>query len=141
MWSKNFRKCLIGAVYQNLFWESFNNSDYSPDWSMIINENHNTDDTFTKENLIEVYNVFLSKKLSYIENIMKYVNKWDKTFDLIKACLIVFLVEDEINTDPENKLVGHYIKFAQDFAGGENPALVHAVISKILEAKSTPIEI
>jgi transcription termination factor NusB len=136
-WSKNFRKCIIGAVYQNIFWESFNNSEYIPEWSMLMTENHNNEDTFTEEQLSEVYDIFLSKKAICIEKITKYVSKWDKTFDLIKACLIVFLIEDELNTDVENKLVGHYIKFAQDFAGGENPALVHAVISKVLEENST----
>lgn len=136
MWSKNFRKCIIGAVYQNLFWESFNNSEYKAEWSMLLAEHHKEDDHFDETDLQLVYDTFLSKKVSYIERITKYVNKWDKTFDLVKASLIVFLIEHDQNTDPENKLVGHYIKFAQDFAGGENPALVHAVISKVLEEKS-----
>lgn len=133
MWSKNFRKCIIGVVYQNLFWESFNNSEYVPDWPILLAQHHNDEDTFNESDLQSIYSTFLSQKSYYIERITKYVNKWDKTFDLIKACLIVFLIEHDQNTDPENKLVGHYIKFAQDFAGGENPALVHAVISKVLE--------
>jgi transcription termination factor NusB len=132
-WSKNFRKCIIGSVYQNLFWDSFNNNHYTPDWEMIIDQNRNVEDVISIEELASVYDLFLSRKPIYIEQITQYVNKWDKTFDLVKACLIVFLIENEINTDKEAKLVGHYIKFAQDFAGGENPALVHAVISKVLE--------
>jgi transcription termination factor NusB len=133
MWSKNFRKCIIGSVYQNLFWESFNNSQYKPDWENLLDQNKDDDTIILKDDLSSVYSLFISKKDTYINKITKYVNKWDKTFDLIKACLIVFLIENELNIDKNSKLVGHYIKFAQDFAGGENPALVHAVISKVLE--------
>jgi transcription termination factor NusB len=133
MWSKNFRKCIIGSVYQNLFWDSFNSNQYDPDWTTLVDQNKNDEDIISQEDLSKVYSLFLGKKSLYIDQITKYINKWDKTFDLIKACLIVFLIENEINTDDDAKLVGHYIKFAQDYAGGENPALVHAVISKILE--------
>jgi transcription termination factor NusB len=133
MWSKNFRKCLIGAVYQNLFWDSLNSTQYSPDWSILVDQNKNIEESIVEEDLSSMYDLFVTKKTFYIDTITKHVNKWDKTFDLIKACLIVFIIENEVNTDKEAKLVGHYIKFAQDFAGGENPALVHAVISKILE--------
>ena len=136
MWSKNFRKCVIGAVYQNLFWCSFNGNTYTPDWTMLMNEHKNSEDIFTVEDLDLAYQDFVSNKDTYITNITEYVSKWDKTFDLVKACLIVFLIEKNADPSPESKLVGHYIKFAQDFAGGENPALVHAVISKILEDKS-----
>ncbi|MBC7472015.1 MAG: hypothetical protein H7196_01990 [candidate division SR1 bacterium] len=133
MWPKNFRKCVIASVYQNLFWDSFNGSEYIPDWTVLINEIKNEDIEFTESDLIKVYNIYLSNKEIYIDQIIKHINKWDKTFDIIKACLIVFLLESNLNEDKEAKLVGHYIKFAQDFAGGENPALVHAVISKMIE--------
>lgn len=133
MWSKNFRKCIIASVYQNLFWDSFNGSQYTLDWTGLINENKTENIEFTEKDLFKIYTIFLSNKENYINKITKYVNKWDKTFDIIKACLIVFLLEHELNQDNDARLVGHYIKFAQDFAGGENPALVHAVISKMIE--------
>jgi transcription termination factor NusB len=136
MWSKGFRKCIICAVYQQLFWESFNNTSYKPNWEMIASQNKKDDDVFTDSDLDNTFSVFTNNKPIFVEKITQYINKWDKTFDIVKACLLVFLMELDAKPDDNTKVVGNYIKFAQEFAGGENPSLVHAVISKILEDKS-----
>jgi transcription termination factor NusB len=139
MWSKNFRKCLIGAIYQNLFWASFNETEYKPEWESLMAENYNQEiDKFKDQDLQKAYNVFLTNKADFTKNLKSFANQWERTFDLIQACLYAFETEyliSQLPPEEKNKMIGSYIKFAQDFAGGDNPALVHAVMSRVVESK------
>jgi transcription termination factor NusB len=139
MWSKNFRKCLIGAIYQNLFWASFNETEYKPEWESLMAENYNQEiDKFKDQDLQKAYNVFLTNKADFTTNLKSFANQWERTFDLIQACLFAFETEyliSQLPPEEKNKMIGSYIKFAQDFAGGDNPALVHAVMSRVVESK------
>jgi transcription termination factor NusB len=139
MWSKNFRKCLIGAIYQNLFWASFNETEYKPEWESLMAENYNSEvDKFKAPDLQRAYKVFLANKADFTDNLKSFANQWERTFDLIQACLFAFETEyfiSELPSEEKNKMIGSYIKFAQDFAGGDNPALVHAVMSRVVESK------
>jgi transcription termination factor NusB len=138
-WSKRFRKILISGIYQHLLWTGIATPAYVPNWETIILEHSSDDETITMDALEEEYQYFLSHEREYLEILQKYIKKWNMTFDIIKAILYVFLIEKQslaqANEAEIKRITSIYIKFAQDFAGGENPGLVHAVISNILSAK------
>ncbi len=134
MWNKQFRKALIAAIYQHLFWSGFTKTHVDPNWQQICSEIFKEDQPYSEKELQSTYELFIEKEVYYTNLLQQYVSKWDKTFDIIKACFYCFLIElGERKNEPDLKLVGTYIKFGQDFAGGDNPGLVHAVLSNILE--------
>ncbi len=140
MWDKFFRAAMVNTVYQDIFWKNIE----------IVNE---IDTDFIveqmKKNLseksLESFNVDtkqLDEKLveceaNYTEHkkfLLKYLEGWYKTYDIVKAILFVFLIE---RMDAESKgldigdVVGKYIKLTQDIVGGKSTSLVHAILSKI----------
>jgi transcription termination factor NusB len=134
MWTKSFRKCLIGAIYQHLFWKSFSEVDYTPNWEDLTKAIYKEDETITTKDLEFKFKNFLKNQEQYSSILHKYITKWDKTFDIMKAALFCFIIEYADRKNEEDlHILGVYIKFAQDYAGGENPALIHAVISKMIE--------
>jgi transcription termination factor NusB len=134
MWTKSFRKCLIGAIYQHLFWKSFSEVEYTPNWEDLSKVVYKEDETISITDLESVFQTFLSKKEEYSVVLHKYITRWDKTFDIMKAALFCFMIEyAERKSEDDLHILGVYIKFAQDYAGGENPALIHAIISKMIE--------
>jgi transcription termination factor NusB len=134
MWTKHFRKSIIAAIYQNLFWQSLSGSVYIPDWENVTKEVYTEDEVVSIKELQACYNRFITSKETSTSLLQEYITKWDKTFDIVKAALFCFLLEysDRKNED-DLHILGNYIKFAQDFAGGENPGLIHAVMSKMIE--------
>lgn len=136
MWTKPFRKSLISGVYENIFRTSLEGIATDIDWHMIAEEYSNDEQSVNVDDLSKVYEHIQSEHDKYVLSIKKYSKHWDRTYDIIKACLIVFLGELEYTKKTtgsyEQNLVGKYIRLAQDFAGGENPALVHAIASKLL---------
>jgi transcription termination factor NusB len=134
MWTKSFRKCLIGAIYQHLFWKSFSEVEYTPNWEDLSKVVYKEDETISITDLESAFQTFLSKKEEYSLVLHKYITRWDKTFDIMKAALFCFMIEyAERKAEADLHILGVYIKFAQDYAGGENPALIHAIISKMIE--------
>jgi transcription termination factor NusB len=134
MWTKSFRKCLIGAIYQHLFWKSFSEVDYTPNWDDLTKVVYKEDETISVTDLENAFQTFLSKKEEFSVVLHKYITRWDKTFDIMKAALFCFMIEYvERKGEDDLHILGVYIKFAQDYAGGENPALIHAIISKMIE--------
>jgi transcription termination factor NusB len=137
MWSKTFRKSLISAIYEDLFSESLDQFDHNePSWSQIIEENETQENPLILDNLVEVFVFYKNNKSEIIDTIQPLMTTWHKTFDLVKACLVCFCVEvqytQEQSQEIDTGIVGKYIRLTQSFAGGENPALVHAVTSKLL---------
>ena len=72
---------------------------------------------------------------------------WNKTFPIVKACLFTFLLEKDYlrstQSDVESKeVVSKYIRLSEDLVGGQNVALVHAILSKVtgssIETKTEP---
>jgi transcription termination factor NusB len=134
MWTKSFRKCLIGAIYQHLFWKSFSEVDYTPNWEDLTKVVYKEDEAISIVDLESAFQTFLTKKEEYSVVLHKYITRWDKTFDIMKAALFCFMIEyAERKGEDDLHILGVYIKFAQDYAGGENPALIHAIISKMIE--------
>lgn len=136
MWTKVFRKALISVVYQDIFSisiEGLNKNDF--DLDLVISEYSTQDTPILIDEIKEVLDFYNQDNNYYSEIVKKYLNKWDKTYDLIKATLVVFTLEllyaKEHNIYIQGNLVGKYVRLAQDFVGGDNPGLVHAVASKI----------
>jgi transcription termination factor NusB len=134
MWTKSFRKCLVGAIYQNLFWETFSGVMYVPNWQILVDELSKEGDEISVEDLENGYQKYLDSKEHSSKILHSYISKWDKTFDIMKAALYCFIIEySERKNEPDLHLLGQYIKYAQDFAGGENPSLIHAIMSRMIE--------
>jgi transcription termination factor NusB len=138
MWTKAFRKSLISAIYEDLFSESLESFVHDePSWFQIIEENESSDDPMSLQDLMDVFDFYRTHKSSIISTIKPLMTTWHKTFDLVKACLVCFCVEvmytKENNQKLDDGIVGKYIRLTQSFAGGENPALVHAVTSKLMQ--------
>ena len=136
LWTKAFRRSFISAVYVDIFADSVEGLSKEPEWSVIVSEFSTEEDTLKQVEVIEIFEYYQAHREESLALIRKYMNSWDKTYDLIKACLVCLVVEIKYlqRTDrpvPAN-LVGKYIRLAQDFAGGDNPGLVHAVGSKIM---------
>ena len=138
MWTKNFRRALISAVYQDIFTTALDEVGVSIiDLKGICNEYSSTETPLVQSELEGVFDVYRSKTASYTERIKSKLTSWDKTYPLIKATLISFALEIDLaaeNTvELEPNIVNKYVRLAQEFAGGDNPGLVHAVASKIFD--------
>lgn len=136
MWTKAFRKSLISGIYQTIFRQSLEGLEKSVNWDVIVDEYSTSEIEVKKDDLEKVF-VYVDKNFdSYITSIQKYSKNWNRTFDVIKACLVALIVEIEYKKDSnesiETTVVGKYIRLAQDFAGGDNPGLVHAIGSKLV---------
>lgn len=144
MWSKAFRKSLISAIYEDLFSESLDEfSHLEPSWLAIIEEYETAENPLEVEKLVETFVFYKTHKTDIIDTIQPFMTTWHKTFDLVKACLVCFCVEVMLSKTNNNELdpgvIGKYIRITQSFAGGENPSLVHAVTSKLLEFYNKPL--
>ena len=136
LWTKAFRRSLISALYVDIFADSVEGLPKEPNWTVIVSEFSTDQETLRQVEVIEMFEYYQAHRIESLDLVKKYMNSWNKTYDLIKACLVALVIEIKYlqRTDravPAN-LVGKYIRLAQDFAGGDNPGLVHAVGSKIM---------
>ena len=136
LWTKAFRRSLISALYVDIFADSVEGLPKEPNWTVIVSEFSTDQETLRQVEVIEMFEYYQAHRIEFLDLVKKYMNSWNKTYDLIKACLVALVIEIKYlqRTDravPAN-LVGKYIRLAQDFAGGDNPGLVHAVGSKIM---------
>ena len=136
LWTKAFRRSLISALYVDIFADSVEGLPKEPNWAVIVSEFSTDQETLRQVEVIEMFEYYQAHRIEFLDLVKKYMNSWNKTYDLIKACLVALVIEIKYlqRTDravPAN-LVGKYIRLAQDFAGGDNPGLVHAVGSKIM---------
>ncbi|NJK71692.1 MAG: hypothetical protein HC932_05655 [Thermales bacterium] len=134
MWSQATRKVLISSVYEYLFWQKLEDpKEFVIDWSQLTLEHFNEGDVLNQKEFQKVFNTFLSLPDKYLSQVSKFINDWSKTFDLVKAILIVFVIElESFQDEPPKNIISKYIRITQELVGGENPSLVHAVTSKIL---------
>jgi hypothetical protein len=136
-WTKSERYCLFASIYGSLFWAEIN-MDYPLDWSIIQGNNLYNEDAPSNDWLDFRFDIFSENKEVYIADIKNYLTDWSKTFNIVKAILITFLIELDEATVETNELdvnfIGKYI--------GENTPLVHAIISKMIAQKGIilPVE-
>ncbi len=141
MWEKNFRVALFTAVYQKLFQSDFVDAGIAWNWEIVLN-NLKVEEA-SKMPKVQDLSCRLedlgTNQEKYQNLLQKYLQSWDRTYDIVKAILLTYLQELsemkesgslEVNS---NEIVSKYIRLTQEYIGGENTALVHAVASNILE--------
>jgi transcription termination factor NusB len=137
MWDKYFRLCLFMAVYQELFAEELG-ADLGLEWDFILETVENPQDRPSSKELAKSMASLRLKREQYELLLKKYLHSWERTYETVKAMLLTFLEELSKLREVEEKselieLVGKYVRLTQDYIGGENTALVHAVASNIVE--------
>ncbi len=134
MWEKSFRYSVFAALYQVLFWnETTGSEEFNLD---VILENLKDEEKPDKDKLTLVIARFFDKKAEYTDTLKTYLKDWDKTFAVVKACLYTYILEIEelSSTDPQpalDTIITKYIRLSEDHIGGQNVALVHAILSKV----------
>lgn len=138
MWDKSFRFSLFAGIYEALFWEEQeSHGTNSIDWSIITAQLGHAETQPSVTLLQACLDTFLANQTSYTQILKKHLNSWNKTYLIVRACLYCFLTEkDYLQRNnvayDESKLVGRYLRLSEDLIGGQNVALVHAVISKLV---------
>jgi hypothetical protein len=139
MWTKEVRLAVCSSIYEDIFWHSV----VAQDKTVIKIDEEFVEDVikvFTQQDkkmyelAIESYK--LKGQQYYLELLKPYIEDWKKTFDIVQAILISFVLEREYYTQHNETIsaqdyAGKYIKVTQDLVGGGNTGLVHAIISKI----------
>jgi len=145
LWTKNFSLCLCIAVYQKLTLKSWSESIDAIDWSLIFEELGVSVDKpdLTALNLQLDY---IWRNLSQLEQILgKFLDQPKKTHPFVKAVLLVFLAELlHLGAQPKLEitdqqldrlaLIKKYVRITQNYIGAENPSLVYAVATKLIQA-------
>jgi transcription termination factor NusB len=133
VWDKSVRQILFTVIYEYLFWGQ-NFDDSQIDWDLIYTLNK-----FEYEEAIDeaqdLFKKFLETEQELEDGVKPYMQNWDKTFDIVRAVLFTAQMElasNYLTIEEKEKIVGKYIHLTQDMIGGKNPALVHAVLSKIV---------
>lgn len=139
MWSKNFRICLFNAVYQELFTKGLTDSNLSFDWTLVFDTIENQAELPDIQNLDRSLEFLKENQTKYESILQKYLSNWNKTYSIVRAIMLCFLQEVSeaqaiSKTDLEVvEIISKYIKLTEEYVGGENTALVHAITSNILE--------
>lgn len=125
------------AVYQELFAEELG-ADLGLEWDFILETVENPQDRPSSKELAKSMASLRLKREQYELLLKKYLHSWERTYETVKAMLLTFLEELSKLREVEEKselieLVGKYVRLTQDYIGGENTALVHAVASNIVE--------
>jgi transcription termination factor NusB len=138
-WTKLLRKSLVSAIYSDFVLTAVDSNNFSPDWEAILLEIKNETDIINIDEISDIFENYKDNKDRIIEILKKHANNWEITFDIVKSCLIVLQLEIEYykNSSAEvpSGVVGKYVRLAQEFAGGDNPGLVHAVGVKLLNGE------
>jgi transcription termination factor NusB len=148
VWDKPTRLSIFSAIYEILFWRSQGfelkqeisivRKDLS--WSFIF-ENLKFESKPDINSLDLIIDSFYKSEGEYTILLSKYLNSWDKTYSIVKACLFTFLLElnstKELNNSQDisgyyREIITRYIRLSEDYIGGQNVGLVHAVLSKII---------
>jgi transcription termination factor NusB len=135
MWEKGFRTITFAALYDAIYWGDQFDSNVIDLNAMIEAYSLEMDDS-SKGKVLDLVNLFLTKKDEFYEILQGYTTSWDKTYDIVKAVMCTALLElDEIRdmTTPEQKkkIVNKYVQIVQDMVGGNNPNLVYAIVGKL----------
>jgi hypothetical protein len=139
MWTKEVRLAVCSSIYEDIFWNSVVAQDKTvtkidEDFIEDVVKNLTKEDVAVYESTIKTYKS--NQKEYYLEVLKPYIEDWKKTFDIVQAILISFILEREYYTVHNETIAdadyaGKYIKVTQDLVGGGNTGLVHAIISKI----------
>ncbi len=151
MWTKNFAICLFSAVYQNIFSQDSKNfidlkedSQIVFDWLVVL-DTLNLSQDLPNTDLLQDSLIKIVQNKAKFENILqKYLSDSKKTYKIVKAILFTFLQELEEIKKPKEEIpttlleyyqpmAKKYVRIAQDYVGGENASLVHAVTIKIIQ--------
>jgi transcription termination factor NusB len=141
MWSNPTRKILIGSIYEYLFWSNLGSKKIPEvDWTQLIDLYNTESFPLAEKELNSLYEKFLEKSETYIHIIQEHFDNWSKTYDIVKAILIVFVLElEDTNLASEKSIINKYLKITQELVGGQNPNLVHAVALKIYQNHTNKI--
>jgi|GEM_PF-1423733 len=144
MWTKNFSLCLCIAVYQKLTLESRSDFTVAVDWSLILKELNLSLDQSELASL-DLQLDYVWRNRNQFEQILgKFLDQPKKTHPFVKAVLLVFLAEllhlrtqqsPEITNQSADwlGLAKKYVRITQNYIGAENPSLVYAVTTKLLQ--------
>jgi transcription termination factor NusB len=139
MWTKDFRFCLFSLIYDDSL--GYREMNEVVDYEEFVNSVLTEYKSFKKENvdtgvLRVEFESYLSKKNSMIVRLTTLLPDWNKTFEIIKAVLLCFLIEKQsLKIFEKDKLVVSYIKFAEGYCVSSNVKLIHAVLSKLVDEK------
>jgi len=130
-WSHDDRSLIFFAIYQYIFLDS-QHTDI--DWYTIAEASGIVD--YRSETVAGAFAQFLDSIQAYTTELKTYLRNWSITYPLVKSILFVALTE--ISSEGEQATLhrfSDYLRLTQDFAGSESVGLIHAVLSKIFEAR------
>jgi transcription termination factor NusB len=133
MWDKSVRVLVFTAIYEDLFWAGEGVVSFDLDWELVADLNGINDQELIHQ-AKQYYLKFKDSRDAFEVRIKPFMQSWQKTFDIVKAVLYTAVLELDgagSNYDGKDKIIGKYIHLTQDMVGGKNPALVHAVLSKL----------
>ena len=144
MWTKDFTICLCIAVYQKLTLENWPELSDVIDWSLIFEELKVCVDKSELEALDSELDYIWRNHNQFEQTLNKFLSQPKKTHPFVRAVLLVFLAEllhlhnksTPATTDQPPDwlaLVKKYVRITQNYVGAENPSLVYAVASKLLQ--------
>lgn len=132
---------MFTAIYQKLFRLSLTEGEPVFEWALVF-DSLKLGDGLELPDISDLDFSFasvLEKEDKFKALLNKYLQDWGRTYDIVKAILLTYL-QELAELKESNKievlaqdLVGSYVRLAQDYIGGENTSLVHAVASNILE--------
>jgi len=136
-WDLPVRTALFFAIYTHVF---LHRTDIIKDaeWDFIQLFLPESQSHFSKEEVDVSYQSFLSKEGLYQKELQQFLHDWQKTYDLVKALFFTLLTELDLYQDSSvdhKNLFNRYLRLAQDYIGGENVGLVHAIMIKLFESR------
>lgn len=153
MWTHSFRFCMFLLVYQTVFdYSSSNLLGETFDYDLFVESIKSEYKDFFVEQLDSEANIskFFDKSETKFRQKIKFLKKnyptfketlegelaaWDKTFDIIKAVLFCFMIEQNDSKNSETfqrTSIGIYIQLCEEFVVSANVKLIHAVLAKVL---------
>jgi transcription termination factor NusB len=138
MWDKKFRIAVFLLLY-NILFKSISLDDFISKSATqeFKSELFALSDIYIDQDLDKVFTqilLFYELENEFSTKIKASIKSWDKTFEIIKACLFTFCLEirNISKLDQEKfKIVNTYLRLSQDYLGQENVPLIHAIILKI----------
>lgn len=147
MWTKELRQALIYGTYSHIFWlEEMSAASEESELNTVIGGLEESgenikDPEFDRGNYSLILHQILDKLDSTNSLLSGLTNEWLKTAILVKAIMIVFCKELDINKDKPGfntkKQISLYIKIATTHIGESGSHLVHALCTKVVEQGAT----
>lgn len=98
-------------------------------------------DEETGKQAVEYFEKFVTGRDRLESRLSALSQNWSKTPDITKALLLALLLEIESSREDltiptvQKRLIGNYLRLAQDYIDGAAVSLVHALVLKLLEGE------